>query len=42
MNFWNVLLWMGAIYLGFNFLFFLISVAVACYLLKSEAHKEDK
>lgn len=42
MNFWNVLLWMGAIYLGINLLIFLISIAVACYLLKSEAHKEDK
>lgn len=28
MNFWNVLLWMGAIYLGFNFVVFLIKMMI--------------
>lgn len=42
MSILEIILWIVGIYLGINLLFFLISVAVTCYLLKSEAHKEDK
>ena len=42
MNIFEIILWIFGIYLGINLLIFLISIAVACYLLKSEAHKEDK
>ncbi len=38
----SLVLFAVGIYLGINLLIFLISVAVACYLLKSETHKEDK
>ena len=42
MNILEIILWIVGIYLGLNLLVFLISIAVACYLLKREAHKEDK
>lgn len=41
MNFWNVLLWMGAIYLGFNFLVFLIKIAVVYFWIVKDERGED-
>lgn len=42
MSILEIILWIVGIYLGINLLIFLISIAVSCYLLKNEAHKEDK
>lgn len=42
MSILEIILWIVGIYLGISLLKFLISIAVACYLLKNEAHKEDK
>lgn len=42
MSIFEIILWIVGIYLGINLLIFLINIAVACYLLKSEIHEEDK
>lgn len=42
MSIFEIIFWIVVVYLGASLLKFLISIAVACYLLKNEAHKEDK
>lgn len=42
MSIFEIIFWIVVVYLGASLLKFLISIAVACYLFKSEAHKEDK
>lgn len=40
MSILEIILWIVVVYLGASLLKFLISIAVACYLLKREERKE--